>query len=125
MYLQWKDDYLIGHDCIDKQHKDLFSLANKIFDCDSFESMIPCFMALFEYTNYHFKEEEAVMLNFNYPEYEAHRVMHQDMVEALSRLSDTMAEGTLDTAKIHRFMANWVLVHICTEDKKLFDFVKG
>ena len=125
MYIEWNDDYLIGYDFIDQQHKDLFFLANKIFACTEVGSMIPCFMALFEYVNFHFKEEESIMATLEYHYIQEHMVLHIKMVEALALISESMALGTLDLEKIHRFMANWLLVHIRTEDKKLFDFVKG
>ena len=71
--IQWKDDYCTGIAPIDEQHKELFSIANRIYDLlkndlipDKYDSIVAIIGELQSYTRYHFKTEEDYMQRINY-----------------------------------------------------------
>jgi hemerythrin len=125
MFIEWDDSYSVNHSFLDDQHKELFGLANKIFECTTLDTIIPCFMQLFKYVRKHFKYEEDIMREEFFSFYEEHSSLHDKMLDRLGELSDSIGKGDLDLMGIHEFMSAWLLDHILVEDKKLVIFLKS
>ncbi len=115
----WDDQYKIGIESIDKQHQYIFELANKIITTHSKNELINCFMHLYEYTVIHFREEEQLMLNAHYSNYEEHRIEHDVMIDSLNDLSIRIHNDKYETDEIEKFMFDWLTKHIAVYDAKL------
>ena len=81
--LIWNDRYNIGVDIIDREHKKLFGILNKLFDLRQQEkkSHWVCQEAVKyfkEHTLQHFADEEAYMASVNYAGLETHKRIHRD-----------------------------------------------
>ncbi|HIJ61483.1 MAG TPA: bacteriohemerythrin [Rhodospirillaceae bacterium] len=88
--IEWSDDLLVKIDAIDRDHKHLFALANKIFantgkDMALVSSAIDI---LFSYTKEHFSREETAMRDFNYPAIQDHIFDHKELVAQLNDFND-------------------------------------
>ncbi len=121
---KWDDKYKIGSDEIDAQHEKLFSLARQLQDDLNKSQLQLVLMNLYQYVREHFKSEETMMVKCNYPHYQEHRQLHDDL---LDKLNDHVAEIIVDPHKLlsfRLFLADWVLTHVKDEDQLLADFTK-
>lgn len=123
--LVWQDRYNLGVEVIDKEHRKLFSILNKLFDFGKQEekSQWVCQEAIKYFRDHalkHFADEEAYMLSINYEGFEIHRRIHKNFrdrtIPALEReleLTDYSEES------INHFLsvcAGWLIGHTLTED---------
>jgi hemerythrin len=124
--LQWKEEYSIGVDAIDEQHKHLFEIGNKIYDLlenylslDKYDKIVQIVRELQDYTKYHFKSEEDFMLQIKYPKYFAQKVEHDDFIAKIEAidLKDLDQNQDQHIRDILTFVFNWILEHILKKDK--------
>jgi hemerythrin len=125
----WKDEYALGVESVDEQHKYLFKLVNSIYALDESEtSKARIKQIIFELSNYvktHFDDEERLMQAIGFPELEAHRLIHQKMITQLSHLLDPPLKLDAIKSKL-RVMGKKVLIdHIMDEDMKITHFLKN
>ena len=83
---EWKEEYEIGVAEIDRAHKQLFSIVNRIInnfmEMDFEKNKMTCMEAikyLKSYTIKHFAEEEAYQRSINYGGYKVHKKIHDNM----------------------------------------------
>lgn len=79
----WQDRFNIGVDIIDKEHKKLFSIMNRllIFSDQEDKSQWVCQEGLKYFKDHamkHFSEEEVYMASISYKGYESHRRVHDN-----------------------------------------------
>jgi hemerythrin len=126
----WSDDYLIGIDEIDKQHKKFFEVVHKfymdILNCEGEEAVEETLEFLKSYAVKHFQSEEAFMKKYEYPRIEEHKKLHEEFIEKFDTLADKfntfgpsqgLADETLDMAQ------NWLADHILDEDAQYAEHV--
>jgi hemerythrin len=129
-YVQWKDDYSVGIESIDMQHKKLLSLINRLQTAvyystgEAFEQ--EALDELVDYTKTHFDYEEGLMEQHGYPDFEPHRLQHQQMI---ARVEKVLAEfqQDRDTAMKNAadFLRDWLINHINGTDKQYSSFLIG
>lgn len=75
--IQWKDEYCLGNDLIDSEHKKLFEIASQIFaiknpqaNSDKIKKLIH---ELYDYMRCHFKHEEEHMAEVLFEEIDQHK----------------------------------------------------
>ena len=85
--IDWSDEYRIGLDEIDSQHKRLNDLGNKVIaTCNRHQSqdmIVDSMDALKKYTTWHFQSEEVLMRIYEYPDYTDHRDEHVALIKEL------------------------------------------
>jgi len=126
--ITWKDQYSVGIESIDQQHKKLINLINTLQTTvdystgEAFER--EALDAVVDYTKTHFAYEEGLMSKYGYPGFEAHKVKHQEMIDEVQKL---MAEYEQDPdhAMQHglNFLKQWLIRHINGTDKEYSDFL--
>ncbi|GFI22277.1 sensor histidine kinase TodS [Lachnospiraceae bacterium] len=123
--LVWNERYNIGVEIIDKEHKKLFSILNKLFDFGRQEekSQWVCQEAVKYFRDHavqHFSDEEEYMASINYAGLETHQRIHTNFrdrtVPALERELEltNYAEDS-----INHFLgvcAGWLIGHTLIED---------
>ncbi|MCW8962845.1 MAG: bacteriohemerythrin, partial [Gammaproteobacteria bacterium] len=83
-YCEWKDEYSVGIDSIDQQHRKLLNLINQLQTAvnystgESFEQ--EALDELVDYTKTHFSYEEGLLEKYEYPGYEPHKAQHIEMI---------------------------------------------
>ena len=126
--VDWKDEYSVGIESIDTQHKKLINLINMLQTTVDYatgeEFERECLAAVVDYTKTHFVYEEGLMSKYGYPDFEAHKAQHQKMID---RVNDFLAEyekhpestmkDTLD------FLKKWLVRHINGTDKQYSEFL--
>ena len=89
--LKWKDEYCIGVEKIDEQHKHLFEIGNRAyallndeFKLDKFDHIVEIIEELKQYTLYHFKSEEEYMKSIFYEGYSKQKAQHDYFIEKIN-----------------------------------------
>ncbi len=123
--LVWNDRYNIGVETIDREHKKLFGILNKLFDLRRQEkkSHWVCQEAVKyfkEHTLQHFSDEEDYMASVEYAGLETHRRIHKDFRErTLPALERELERTNYSENSINHFFgvcAGWLVGHTLIED---------
>ncbi len=132
MVLEWTRDIELGIQSIDNQHKELIELINKVLEaCNLGKGKETVGVALDFATSYafkHFKSEEGLMRERNYPEYVNHKSFHQEFerdVTALKSEFDQVGPTISIVLKLNRLLVDWLIKHIKNEDRKVASFIKS
>jgi hemerythrin-like metal-binding protein len=87
----WGPEYEIGHKRIDTQHELLTNLFNRLIHAfqspskDRSSAIRSAFSALSFYTEIHFRKEETLMARLGYPDLDAHRAQHAEILKEFYR----------------------------------------
>lgn len=129
-FLHWDDAYSTGIEAIDNDHRRLLNLVNQFQTAihyptgETFER--EALDALVDYTKTHFAREEALMEQYDYPDYAAHKQEHQRMIakveELMARYSKAPAR-TLEEALL--FLKKWLIEHIGGTDQQYAGFFRS
>lgn len=131
MGILFTDDLKTNIISIDAQHKELFKITNELLNAckegkgTEFVKNIVEF--LLNYVNTHFATEEKYMLDYEYPEYNSHKIQHQMfMKKALELKEDFEKSGpTLSfTVKVSNTVVNWLTNHIRYVDGELAKYLR-
>lgn len=124
--LAWSREFEIGVDTIDCQHREMINRINLLMSGirhgKGQEEILPLVAFLQEYVIEHFRTEEAYMRQRNYPDYPAHKEMHDSFVADLDALvAELTSTGVRSehVVLINRQVINWVVAHIFLMDKGL------
>lgn len=130
--MQWSTSLATGVDLIDQQHQELIRRINQLLEActqgKGKEAVGETLNFLEDYVKTHFSAEEKLQRDHHYPEYPAHKQLHDEFIQDVSRLKQEFAnEGaTLRlVAVINRRVVDWLTQHIMKVDKALAAFVKS
>ena len=128
LYIIWSESNKLGVPIIDEQYRGIISTINSlhyfIHIGQGEEILKPILIMLAQYTEIHFKTEEALMAKANYPDIEEHRVLHKTLIEKTKRLYFEVSREK-DTDQVLKFLREWWLGHISKEDRKYVPFMKS
>ena len=123
--LVWQERFNIGVDVIDKEHKKLFNVLNKLFVYGKEEekSQWVCQEAIKYFRDHsiqHFSEEEEYMESINYAGLETHRHIHNNFREKkLPLLESELIRTGYSMEAVDHFLgvcAGWLIGHTLIED---------
>ncbi len=121
----WQDDYNIGNETIDRQHRYMFDLANEIVNPNNDQQKTHHnVLALYHYVREHFKAEAELMKKYGYWDYEEHLKEHTRLSNRLDEISSGIIRGETSRDEVMGFMRNWLLDHILGRDILLGDFLR-
>ena len=123
MPFEWTSDLETGYPSIDEQHKQLFASLNDLLSACRHgghrAELKKTLDFLVAYTLQHFADEEEFQRTHNYPDYERHKLLHDnfklvaaDLAERLIREGPTVAL----VAEAHSTVGDWLVSHIKGED---------
>lgn len=124
--VQWTDEYGLGIEVIDEQHKELFAIANRIYELlkndlvvDKYDQIIEIIEELKDYTIEHFAAEEEYMKSIAYKRFLSHKVAHTDFLDKMDGIDvEKIDEGHNEyLLGILDFVCVWLVEHILKEDK--------
>lgn len=120
----WKDQYKINHDKIDKEHQVLFQLALKVLDIpqeNKKEYIKKILVELTEYMQEHFSNEEQYMSYIGFPDFTRHQELHENIIKQMNDFIKSLPKLTIDQfeRKLIEYMDVWIINHIITEDHNI------
>lgn len=116
----WKNEYAVGNDELDNQHKYLFRLGNDIQTAETGEAKTYV-MELYTYTRKHFQLEENHMKIMGFPDREGHILLHNKLLSDLNTIAEDFNPSD-SFEKLRIFYFTWLTNHILEQDKKYFNF---
>ncbi|MEJ5285435.1 MAG: bacteriohemerythrin [Brevinematia bacterium] len=128
-YIDWNENLSVGLTSFDEQHKKLVSIVNRLYDAmkegKGRDVLGEVFSELIEYTKFHFKSEEEVMLKYDFPGYKEHLDEHNKLTKEVMELKEKYDKGNIFiTTEILAFLKDWLAHHILETDKKYGPFLK-
>lgn len=123
---EMKEEYKVGIDIIDEQHKKLFELADEAytllkndFALDKYDRIIAIIDDLKEYTKFHFKTEEDYMESIKYKRLFSQKVEHMAFIKELDAIDFRQVDENQDETlvKMLGFLNDWLVNHINGTDK--------
>ncbi len=129
--LNWRDEYSVGLDTIDEDHKKLLSVTRELVELleqgKSPDDILPFVHTLIGRTHFHFEKEETIFTEAAYSESETHIKRHQilmDQVEALvHKCAHPLSE--IESQAVIKFLKKWILMHILLEDRKYASYIRN
>lgn len=122
--IQWKDEFSVGFDPIDAQHKSLIKIINDIYTVletgQITRDRVNHFLdMLVLYTETHFEYEEKIMKFAGYEDTEAHKYMHKEMLLRTRGLALAMdVEPEEHMRRLLRVLVDWLINHIILQDSQ-------
>jgi hemerythrin len=122
----WKEEYSIGVDLIDKQHKYLFEIGNNAYKMlreekgsNQYKDILLLIQDLFQYAKYHFQTEEEYMQNISYKDYLCQKEDHDNFIQQVDKMNQQQIEQNPQKyiEEILVFIFNWLVDHILLKDK--------
>lgn len=130
------EKYHTGIELVDNEHRRLFEIIHDTNDLihaellhDKYDEIMRLLAELRDYTEVHFRDEEALMERIHYPELDAQKRAHTAFVERLVEIDlselddmdDNQQEYLID---LIQFLAGWLINHILGSDKKIGDYMR-
>ncbi len=127
-YVTWKNEYSVGIDSIDRQHRKLVNLINQLQTAVDYstgeEFEREALKELVDYTKTHFHYEEDLLQKNNYPDFASHKEQHNNMIK---HVEEVLAEyeKNRDTAMRNavNYLKDWLITHINGTDKMYSRFL--
>lgn len=119
--ITWLDSYSVGNERLDGQHQRLLSIINSLGEAmlagTEHTALMKILSDLAGYAKNHFRDEERILAEHNYPHLATHQERHADLNRKLADYyrnfylkKDLKAQEVLD------FLKHWLFDHILEED---------
>lgn len=127
---EMKEEYKIGVEQIDEQHKKLFELADKAYMLlkdelviDKYDKIVEILEELKEYTIFHFRSEEEYMQSIGYKRLFTQKIEHDNFIKELENVDYSSIDAKQDESlvKILNFLNDWLIEHILKTDKLIVE----
>ncbi|MGO9022763.1 MAG: bacteriohemerythrin [Beijerinckiaceae bacterium] len=121
--LVWQEEYECGEPTIDREHQELFDLANSLFEASfksesSPQAVSAVFEKLMAHIVRHFADEEALLARYGYKDLEPHRLAHTGLLARATELEASVAAGKTTLGDLVEFFANTVIAqHLFKADR--------
>jgi hemerythrin len=130
MTITWTDEWSVGNDVIDRQHKKLIHLVNLAEQYA--ESEDPALSEQFHellhqvstYAREHFETEENLLQFVGYSDLKAHAEEHNKLWGDMSSYLLAAAQKKLNKKEFAKFLLDWWLEHALQWDMKYKDALK-
>ena len=128
--LQWLEAYECGEPTIDREHRELFDLANatvaaslaKDSDPTSYRAALDQLLA---HVAHHFADEEALLVEHGYAHIDAHKHAHAGLLARAAELRASAEAGKVSLGELIEFLAVDVVArHLFKTDRDFYALFK-
>jgi hemerythrin len=127
----WKEIYSVNNSIIDKEHKQLFDIAQEAFipveGKDKTKKIKAILTDLYDYMKIHFAHEEKFMSEINYPKLDEHKKLHKEIILKINEFVKQLP--TMEINDFEKQLAKIIdislIQHIIKEDKKIIIWEKA
>ena len=125
-FIEWNESLSVNIPSIDRQHKVLINLINKLDDAlkenRSAAVVGHVLQELVHYTVVHFIYEEGLFGVYRYPEEENHKTAHHKLAEKVLQYKSRYESGDKAIGdELMAFLKDWLTNHIMKEDMAYSD----
>ncbi len=124
-FIAWQDDFSVGVDVIDEQHKMLLQVINTFLssleESDDRFAIGRSLDEMIKYTEYHFYTEQLLLEK--HPDFLAHLNQHWQLVKQAKQIQKDFQQYRDLKADIFDFLLLWLKNHILGTDKVYFSYL--
>lgn len=126
-FITWNDNYSVGINQLDEQHKHIVSMLNDLHvamrERKGKEFVEKVLVELVNYSEEHFNSEEKLFDEYDFPGSEAHKAEHDKFIDDVLAFKKDFDAGKLFLSiKVMDFLKDWLLKHILATDKEYTEF---
>lgn len=126
--LIWTDQFNIGIDVIDQQHRRIAEYINQLDEAHSRalsqKVITDLINALVDYTISHFGFEESLQEEAGYPFFTAHKKVHDLFAKRVSEFQKRLANNENITEELSSLLVIWLTSHIKGDDADYAESVR-
>lgn len=127
---EMKQEYYIGIEMIDEEHKQLFKYADEAYELlhdeftpDKYDRIDMILENLHDYTVKHFADEENYMESINYKKIFTQKIQHQEFINKLEKFMEQHKNETENQdeqiMEILKYLTEWLVNHILYVDGQI------
>jgi len=122
----WKDDYLLGVDHIDEQHRSLFSKTEELITLveDGVEKNKPAIIEIIVflkgYALSHFRSEQEYQESIKYEDMANHLTEHKAFIKTVLKHEQILLASDFEEENVKSFtetLASWLVNHVAGSDQ--------
>ncbi|HSM30532.1 MAG TPA: bacteriohemerythrin [Woeseiaceae bacterium] len=122
--IEWNDEFNLGIEAIDGEHRTLVALINALHDVMSAGAeradIVEGLAGIYTLVSEHFAREEALMREARYMAYAEHKEDHEVLLDDLREiLDDVRSGGEYVEARLSADLQYWFSEHFRTHDARL------
>ena len=122
--IDWRDEFSIGVDAIDHEHREMIALINDLDaamqERASHDAVVATLGDIYARIAAHFALEEKIMRDAAYTAYSAHKQDHELLLDSLLNVIDAVdADGHYDRDALSHILDTWFSEHFRTHDARL------
>lgn len=127
--LVWKPSFECGHALLDLQHRQLFDQSNLLLDAviagkdeATLRGMMQQLVAQIES---HFQDEDAIMVQIDYPRLDRHRVEHAEFAARARTVLYSIGQDPSFLTELFRFLVYEVIAqHMLADDRDYYPYLR-
>ena len=119
----WRQQYTVGDDLMDREHKGLFYLAERLFLSNNKEQLKLNIKLLYQHVKEHCSSEELLMQKHHYYDYRDHGQEHVSMLKQILELDHKINDDSWKQDEAQAFINAWGK-HIIQFDIPFHHFIK-
>ena len=127
-FIQWTDEMSVSSSDLDGHHRMIIDCLNRLhplLETGASDGEVAEVMASLEdFVLVHFAEEERVMKQAGYPDWRAHKDLHDKMYDVVFELKSGIQRGkSLNARQLFELLNDWLITHILGEDRKYVPYL--
>jgi len=126
--IKWNDRMSVHVRQFDDQHKKLVDMIHQLNAAmkngEGNKVISTILTGLVSYADSHFKQEEQFLQKHNYPDFAAHKKIHDDLRKTVGEVIVEFEQGKAVPAAIMAFLSDWLINHIMKEDRKYGEYCR-
>ena len=124
-YITWTDEFAVDNELINTQHKTLIDIVNSLHDAvthgEDSDILDSSLSGLIDYTHFHFKAEEDVLVENGSADLELQKKEHDRMARQVMTLNEKYHQGSATMIfEILDLLHDWLTNHVKRLDKRSF-----
>jgi hemerythrin len=127
--MEWRPDFELGIAEIDQQHRKIVELINTLTEAynmgESTNKLEVVFDEITYCANDHFKMEEKLFMDRNFPFAKEHILQHEHFSHKMHDYKMRFESGQSIASKVPEFLKRWWTDHILDSDREYVDLVKN
>ena len=122
--IEWKDEFNLGIEEVDKEHRDLIGLINALHDSmsarDTRAEVAEDLSRIYDVVSAHFAHEEEYMRETRYMAYAEHKEDHEILLDDLRDIIEQAgSDHAYAEARLSADLEYWFSEHFRTHDARL------
>lgn len=130
MRAEFDESLVTGNEMIDGQHKELIQKINDLLDsCEENggkAAAVRMLNFLADYTEFHFKAEEKLQEEIEYPGIQEHKKKHEEFIRTVEELHEMLEEeegpSEAFVEQVNKNVIEWLYGHIKSFDRSVAEY---